>query len=267
MSTNNQLRREPEARKQDLQSVALSQDTISFGVIRQHFAQDHGQDLWQQLAHGRKVLETEQELEQYLFSFGPMTERQWTRIYDEISVPRQNFAVMDYAAGQGLATIHLLDRLGVANRKQLKKCTLTDISKSGLRRASAFLEIYSDELNINCVEIDLNKINSAELYSGDEDCFVHLFSNIIDIDSLDLRGLFSSILGKNGSHQLLAVSPYRTFDGGDARFEEMAKWLAEANQRGKINLFGEVRQCVLLDRKGNPHSFCVASCEVTNGSL
>jgi len=264
MSTNNQLRQEPVARSQGLQTGALSPDTISYAAIRKHFARDH--DLFGKLERGRKVLQTNEELAQYMYSYAPMTERQWGAIYGEVTLPSVDFAVIDYAAGQGLATIHLLDRLG-ENRKLLNRCTLTDTSGPCLQRALEVLSIYNDTLEINCFEKHLDAIEIADLYAGEGDCFVHLFSNIIDVDTFDLPSLLSKVLDKNGFHQLIAVSPSRNFQGGDTRLHEMSDWLIEANKLEEIKLLDAVRYETFQDQRWKRHSLCVARCEVTNGSL
>lgn len=266
MSINHQPRPEPEAPVQDSQLRALSSSTISYAAIRQHFAQDHGPLMHRQLEWGRKVLRTEQELAQYLYSYGPMTQRQWSSIFGAMPLPSEDFAVIDYAAGQGLATVHLLDRLG-ANRHLVKRCTLTDASTPALARAAEILSIYSEALDINPLYKDLGEIEIADLYIGDGERFVHLLSNIIDIDTFDLSSLFSKILSKNGFHQLMAVSPSRDFAGGDIRFDEMSNWLKDADKRGEIELLGGVQQQTFQDGNGWDHSLCVARCEVTNGSL
>ena len=209
MSVSNQLKQSPGSRHQNSQPAILAAETISFWAVRARWAEDH--NLWSHLDRGCKVLQTDEELDQYLYSYGPMTARQWACILDEATLPPGDFAVIDYAAGQGLATIHLMDWLGRSNRGRLKTCTITDISGPALRRAAEILRIYSEGLKVTCSEKGLDEIEGADLYCGDDNSFVHLFSNIVDIDSFDLAGLLAKVLDKKGRHQLLAVSPYRDF--------------------------------------------------------
>ena len=220
MASGELKKRNIDNRLTDIETGVINERNISYRVLRQKWGEDS--NLWDKLEHGLKLLQTQEELDQYLYSYGPMTERQWSALLKEFKCPSTPFQIIDYGAGQGLATIHLLDQLIELDSELPDALTLVDLSEIALERAEKLLTCYKGGATRSIIGLrrNLSNIKASDLGFIKNAERVHLLSNVIDIPSFDSGKFFKEILNQPGKHQVLAVSPSRDFHGGDARFEE-----------------------------------------------
>lgn len=216
----------------------LETNTISYHAIRGLAGNEH--KVWNELDRGRGVLTSTAQLDQYLFSYGPMIRGQWNAILPRTRLPSKGLEIIDYACGQGLATALVLDAMDRASREEVAKVTLVEPSGVALARAQAIVGCYCPAAKIVTINKKLDELAVGELAMDDSKAKVHLFSNILDIDDFNQFELFSKILVNanhqmnRGRHCVLAVSPDRSFKGGSGRMlslhdsimdEELEKWV------------------------------------------
>ena len=216
----------------------LDTNTISYRGLRRVAGNDN--QVWDELERGRGVLTSTAQLDQYLYSYGPMIRRQWDTILPMAKLPSGTLEIIDYACGQGLATALVLDAMDPVRRESVAKITLIEPSRVALARARAVVGCYCPNAEIVTINKKLDELALGELTMDNASTKVHLFSNILDIDDFNQFELFSKILinadlqTNRGCHWVLAVSPDRNFHGGSERFvglhdaimdEQMTKWV------------------------------------------
>jgi hypothetical protein len=207
-----------------LQLGLMNCDNISFKSIREYAKTDHG--LKEQLGYGRSILSSTEELDQYLYSYGPMIESQWETILANVQIEGEKIEVADYGCGQGLATVMLLDKFrhtGIEDN--ILRVHLIEPSLIALTRAVRILQCYCPDVTISPVGRLLDDVELDDLEFQEDSIKIHLFSNILDIDDFDEYELMNKVFKIRGTHYILAVSPDREFAGGSPRliglFEEM----------------------------------------------
>ncbi len=170
---------------------------------------------WAILDHGTKLLSSDLELDCYLAAYGKahclkaehgISRFPWKKITGR-------FEVFDWGAGQGLAALCLVEELkrrGVM--PSLKRVTLVEPSGMALARAVEYTRsLAGDEVEI----VPLNRYLPAyghiegEIDRLDfrEPIAIHLFSNILDIDSIDPKRLAHLVASGGGQHHVLCIGP------------------------------------------------------------
>ena len=192
---------------------------ISFDRLRGAAARDH--DLWRELGRGRAVLSSQQQLDQYLYSYGPMTRNQWGQFLGGVSLPTGPLRVVDYGCGQGLAFALLFDRFGTEVIERVQESVLIEPSAMALARAKSVFSCYCENTPIYDLNKKLDDLTPGYLRTGTNLSTIHLFSNVLDIDDFDYGSLFTKMFRNIGHHSVLAVSHRRDFDGGSDRFRNI----------------------------------------------
>lgn len=157
---------------------------LSFRSIRSRFGGDY--DVYHNLNRGVSVLSSNEELCQYLFSYGNMHEAKLIEAYKSLFEflnisENKKIEVLDYACGQGLATIVLLNY--IENNfnyclSNLLKITLIEPSKPALDRAEHFLR---DSGRLHCVNKLFDDLTESDLKNSESPTKIHIFSNILDM--------------------------------------------------------------------------------------
>ena len=170
---------------------------------------------WAILDHGTKVLASDLELDCYLAAYGEAHCLKAERGIDRLpwGTIDKWFEVFDWGAGQGLATLCLVEEL---KRKRLmallKRVTLVEPSGMALARAVE----YTRSLAGNEVEIvPLNRYLPAygriegevDRLDFRESIAIHLFSNILDIESIDPKRLAHLVASGGEQHHVLCIGP------------------------------------------------------------
>ena len=170
---------------------------------------------WAILDHGTKVLASDLELDCYLAAYGEAHCLKAERGIDRLpwGTIDKWFEVFDWGAGQGLATLCLVEEL---KRKRLmallKRVTLVEPSGMALARAVEYTRsLAGDEVEI----VPLNRYLPAyghiegEIDRLDfrEPIAIHLFSNILDIESIDPKRLAHLVASGGEQHHVLCIGP------------------------------------------------------------
>lgn len=170
---------------------------------------------WAILDHGTKLLSSDLELDCYLAAYGKAHCRKaehgisrfpWKKITGR-------FEVFDWGAGQGLATLCLIEKLKPKGMlASLRRVTLVEPSGIALARAVEYTRsLAGDEVEI----VPLNRYLPAyghiegEIDRLDfrEPIAIHLFSNILDIDSIDPKRLAHLVASGGEQHHVLCIGP------------------------------------------------------------
>lgn len=203
-----------------IESGGINTDNISFDTIQELARRIRGNiDVWDQLGRGRNVLKTQQQLNQYWHSYSPMIKNQWEVVLNDIDFTnKNNIEIVDYACGQGLASILFLEKYKINIALNI---ILIEPSKIALNRADSILQCYAPKAKIKNINKKLDDITQEDIRVNGNTVKVHLFSNILDIDDFNIVDLLDKIITNKGFHHFLAVSHNRNFNGGSERLREV----------------------------------------------
>lgn len=212
---------------------------------------------WVGLNHGTKLLQNEAELCQYLCAYGNMHRNKINAALDTIKDAEalsKGLTIIDWGCGQGLASMCLIDYLRKEGfRVELNKIILIEPSKLALERAVAHLSKYVATSKIVALNQYIDDVN-AENISVDKGNVVHLFSNILDIPTINLQTLHDKIdSGIKTNQTFICVGPNNI---GATRIDNFAglfnipnedllgRHIGNLVQGGTINL-------LVFEKKGN----------------
>jgi len=182
------------------QSQISSLVNPSFTAIRKiaidelsHLPTSVKDDLWRQLNRGTAILETHEQMCQYLFSFGNMHQAKLLDAFKQLPLDILNseIEVIDWGCGQGIGTLVLLDHLrqnGINSK--VKRITLIEPSVKALERAKLHIDLYTkDNVDINTISEFFENIDTNAIKSNNQRSVIHIFSNILDVAQIDLKHL------------------------------------------------------------------------------
>ena len=176
--------------------------------------------VWQELENGVKQLETYEQLNQYIFSYGLMHQAKLQQAYHSIfsnnhlPLSGQPIEIIDYGCGQGIGTICLVDYIKEQTNRNcnIEKVKLIEPSVLALKRAVLntrySLKSFNQPENIVAVNKELDDINSQDIDTQANVIKIHIFSNIIDVEDFDLYQLYHKIQStQTGMNIFMCVSP------------------------------------------------------------
>lgn len=208
--------------KQAIESKAINTNNVSFDIIRSISRVDYGQDTWLQLGRGRSILSSQEQLNQYLHSYGLMIKSQWNDVLESLNdVPVENVSIFDYGCGQGLASVLFFDKFRDKSRQQFPLVVLIEPSQIALERAGIICKCYCPYAQVKLINKKLDDLTKDDLKPKDGSVMVHLFSNILDVTGFNLFDLFGKIFSNKGMHYILAISHDRDHNGGSQRLRDI----------------------------------------------
>lgn len=165
--------------------------------------------------HGVSLLRTDDGLNCYIAAYGESHKRKVFRAIEDLPFAelRESIEVVDWGCGQGLASVCLVEKMRERNLFQnIKKITLIEPSTAAIHRA---------ELNVSLaapgVQITKKQLGLPPTMPLDFDCIsdieykkpitIHLFSNILDIETIDLKKLAELITSSGHKHYVLCIGP------------------------------------------------------------
>ncbi len=189
---------------------------------------------WQypDLNHGTAVLTTEEQCNAYIAAYGNMHQGKINEVLDEIKIndfANTDLQIIDWGCGQGLATICLFDFFNKHNLSLdlVKKVVLIEPSEVARDRAKTHVNAYlRDEDKIVVIGKYIDDVKVDDIVS-DEPVTLHLFSNILDIPSIDLLRLANSIkTSLKGLHYFFCWGP---LNQGNNRIDSFWSYFNEAD--------------------------------------
>lgn len=194
----------------------LSKIATNFLSIREYnkenfYKLDNQDKIYRELRKGVHILETLEQLTAYMFSYGNM---HYYKLEDAFkNLPKLFFNnkidIIDWACGQGVASMAYLTYLRENNIKQeIDIFTLIEPSQIALKRASLHVNHFHKNSKITTINKDLNELFKTELNDKSQNVKLHLFSNILDIDTFQLSDL-TQFIGNSfkGKNYFVIVSP------------------------------------------------------------
>lgn len=184
------------------------------------------------LNHGTSVLTTEEQCNAYIAAYGNMHQGKINEVLDEIKIndfANTDLQIIDWGCGQGLATICLFDFFNKHNLSLdlVKKVVLIEPSEVARDRAKTHVNAYlRDEDKIVVIGKYIDDVKVDDIVS-DEPVTLHLFSNILDIPSIDLLRLANSIkTSLKGLHYFFCWGP---LNQGNNRIDSFWSYFNEAD--------------------------------------
>jgi|GEM_PF-2649053 ATP-dependent DNA helicase recQ len=169
-------------------------------------------ELHESLNRGIDVLDTEPLLQMYMYAFGKMHNAKlqfaFGQMHDRIS-KTERVQIIDYGCGQGLASICYHDFLTAHNPKQkITKIILVEPSSLALSRAELLCSCFYPNTDIVAVNKSFDNLNDEDIDVSPEVLTLHIFSNILDVESYDLQHLIHIVSNlKSEKNELVIVSP------------------------------------------------------------
>lgn len=146
---------------------------------------------WVGLNHGVKLLSSDDELAQYLAAYGAMHREKMYTALDTIKDPKEyfsrNITIIDWGCGQGLATMCFYDYMrNQGIEPSVTQIILIEPSIIAIHRAEAHLSAYTSKANITSINKYINDVSLSDFNVDGNNLVLHFFSNILDIESVDL---------------------------------------------------------------------------------
>lgn len=184
------------------------------------------------LDHGTAVLTTEEQCNAYIAAYGNMHQGKINEVLDKINTNdfvNTDIQIIDWGCGQGLATICLFDFFNKhnVNLDLVKKVILIEPSEVALDRAKSHVNAYlRNEKKTVVIGKYIDDVTADEIVSN-EPVTLHLFSNILDIASINLLQLANCIkTSLNGLHYLFCWGP---LNQGNNRIDSFWSYFTEAD--------------------------------------
>lgn len=216
---------------------------------------------WVGLNHGVDLLDTEDKLNQYLCAYGMMHKEKIITALSSVNNPLEEFSnditIIDWGCGQGLATTCFFDYmsdLGIS--PNIRTVILVEPSGLALERAHLHTHLYlADNSKIQCINKYINDVTEEDLKHAPTNLTLHFFSNILDIDSINLTTLANLISDNlSGRNIFFCVGPTNQ---NSNRIEEFAGHFNITNDnilnnyRGNLTMLGTIRLLVFKKEGDN----------------
>lgn len=184
---------------------------ISYDFV-QKLSSELVDELFDQLNRGVEILDSEPLLQMYFYSYGQMHAEKLMYAFKQLSPyikSAKKIDIIDYGCGQGLATMCYHDFINDYNlQQQVRSITLIEPSAFALSRAELLCSCFFPEASITAIQKDFDELLDDEIRI-DVDCpTLHLFSNILDVESYDIVPLADKIKAScQGDNEFVIVSP------------------------------------------------------------
>lgn len=198
---------------------------------------------WELTEHGRKVLQTEDELNAYIAAYGEMHIvkcRAALQNFPFDNLEMFSYEIFDWGCGQGLATLTLLDMLQERGKlSRLERIYLIEPSNLALQRATDWvrqnacpgIEVISVNSYIpNDVNASMPEISCSSRIS------INLFSNILDIRSLSLAWLANKTAALANTNYMVCIGPKFT-QNTNTRIADFCGYFSPEDYFSEINAF------------------------------
>lgn len=220
-----------------------------------------------ELNHGVDLLSSDEALNCYMSAYGDMHVTKCRAAMQNFPFQQLqgNIEIVDWGCGQGLASATIIDILKQRNlHRWLRKVTLIEPSERALERAISNVE----QLTRKSILIDAKNKYLPSNGIGDEytlspigykyNYVVHVFSNILDVSTIDLGEVARMVASSHGKHFILCVGPKNS---ASYRIEKFCSVFA--NQE----YFSSIDSVCYGRTKRTGHTFtCMTRCFCYNGA-
>ncbi|UEQ78057.1 ATP-dependent DNA helicase RecQ [Chryseobacterium arthrosphaerae] len=169
---------------------------------------------YDELKRGVAMLNTHEQMCQYLYSFGNMHQ---SKLLDAFArIPNEIFDkplhIIDWGCGQAMGTVNFLDFLiSKSKLTNVENITLIEPSNASIKRGQLFVEKYlknGGDFNLKTINNYFENILSEEIKTNKGETVIHIFSNILDVVEIDLKKL-ANLIDQNvvSDNFLVCVGP------------------------------------------------------------
>lgn len=220
-----------------------------------------------ELIHGIGLLASEEALNCYMSAYGEMhvgkcRAAMMSFPFDKLT---GSIEIVDWGCGQGIGSATLIETLQQRDLlKWVKKITLVEPSQNALQRAVCNIS----KIVNNNIEIDaINKfMPTSETVPGEiltsigyrYSNVIHIFSNILDVKSIDLAMVARMVASSHGNHFVLCMGPQNS---AAFRIEQFCSVFCEQDYFSRIDSVRYGR----TQRTGHPYT-CKTRCFIYNGA-
>ena len=167
-----------------------------------------------ELEHGTALLHSEEGMNAYMAAYGDMHIlkcRTALQNFPYGELESNPFEIFDWGCGQGIASICLVENLRDRNlTENLKRVTLVEASPHTLARAEANVQhmLGSRDL-VTAIKAYLPGTKDQPKYIPQYSAriVIHLFSNVLDINGIDLNELASVVARPKHIHYFICIGP------------------------------------------------------------
>lgn len=158
-----------------------------------------------------KIFDQEDQLNGYAAAYTDWHKGKLRIAFDHM--PTDTFvgeiAVIDWACGQGLATIFLHEYLEEKGYNcQIKEVILIEPSEKALDRAKFNIEAIDSKIKVSTVNKKLDEVIDFDIKLFEKRKAVHIFSNIFDIQGISLKHITENLLvNLSKDNYVLCISP------------------------------------------------------------
>jgi len=170
-------------------------------------------NLYDKLGRGVEIIEDPLLLLQYMKSFGRMHKSKLFDAFDSIDfseVENKKIEIIDWGCGQAVASFLLLEYLVQHEIKvDVRTIKLIEPSEVALKRGLLHLNKYRDSIRLKPIHKDLDKIVDGDIITNNGSVKIHLFSNILDVPTFNLKDLIARIKKTQSKiNYFICISPY-----------------------------------------------------------
>lgn len=167
--------------------------------------------LWDELKRGTALLQTNEHMCQYLYSFGNMHQAKLLDAYKKLPPDFFNseIEIVDWGCGQAIGLIVFFDFIKKNYpQTQVKRITLVEPAAEALKRGALHVSAYVRDVESVNVNLYFNEVEPKTIHAKDNRTVIHIFSNILDVATIDLKQLATLIDNAVVSdNYLLCVGP------------------------------------------------------------
>ena len=157
------------------------------------------------------VYSEELQLDAYLASYTDWHKGKLRKAIDLLESPLPpQINIVDWACGQGIGTLFLIDYIKENHLAcHIKEVVLIEMSTIALERAEYLIRRANKDITINVVNKNINDVTSNELVFRSQCPVYQFFSNILDISGIDLKHLTTVLYSNQDVYNtLICVSPF-----------------------------------------------------------
>ena len=167
--------------------------------------------------YGRKILQSEEEVDAYIAFYGAQHYYKLEEAFKALDISKfqpQKLDILSYGCGAATDTCSLISYC--RTRKidlPFKNLTLIEPSKIALQRGISYIQQSLSNEESKTVKIKLiNKyidyLEDKDIYNNSQNLQLHVFSNILDIEEVNLDKIANLILKNNPKNNyFLCISP------------------------------------------------------------
>lgn len=168
-----------------------------------------------EVKRGVGILRTDDGLNCYIAAYGECHKRKAFKAIEDLPFAelREPIEVVDWGCGQGIASICLVEKMRGRNLIQnIKQITLIEPSTAAINRAKLNVSLAAPNVKLTALQLGLPTSTPLDFDCISEITFkapitIHLFSNILDIETIDLKKLAHLITSSGHKHYVLCIGP------------------------------------------------------------